>query len=253
MERVYDYPEYYEIAFSFRDTKAEVDTLEELGRRYSAIEVTRVFEVACGSAPHLPELVRRDYVYTGIDLNETMLAAAARRARPLRPQPELLRANLVDFTLPAAVDLAFVLVGSLYVTSAAELRSHFDAVARALRPGGLYVLDWCVDFLPAVDLADTWVQERNGIRVRTTYISTNVDRVQQTYRETVTLEVDDHGRHATLVETATKRAIYPQEFLLFIASRPDFEFVGWWNNWDLGQPLEDVSLITRPITVVRRI
>ena len=59
--------------------------------------------------------------------------------------------------------MACVLLGSLYVSSNEELRSHFDAVARALKPGGLYVLDWCVDFSPAVDICDTWEESQDGI------------------------------------------------------------------------------------------
>jgi SAM-dependent methyltransferase len=33
----------------------------------------------------------------------------------------------------------------------------------------------------------------------------------------------------------------------------DFEFVGWWNNWDLTQPLGEIQKISRPITILRRV
>lgn len=36
---LYDYPEYYEIAFSYRDIKKEVDVFEECFRRFSKIQV----------------------------------------------------------------------------------------------------------------------------------------------------------------------------------------------------------------------
>lgn len=33
----------------------------------------------------------------------------------------------------------------------------------------------------------------------------------------------------------------------------DFEFVGWWNDWDLSLPLDEVTRgIVRPITILRR-
>jgi hypothetical protein len=77
--------------------------------------------------------------------------------------------------------------------------------------------------------------------------------VEQTVEETLTLEVDDTGTQAVLRETMVRRDIYPQEFLLLLAGRADFEFVGWWNNWDLGQPLDGTQPINRPIVVVRKV
>ncbi len=254
MHRIYDFPEYYEIAFSFRDIQKEVEVIEELVKRHSRIPARRVLEIGCGSAPHIAELVRRGYAYVGIDRNEAMLAAARKKASELGILAELWPADLVRFTLPEPVDLALVLMGSLYVKNTQELRFHFDALSGALRPGGLYILDWCVDFVPATDMGQSWVQQRDGIQVVTTYRTVSLDRVEQTYRETVIMEVDDHGEHLRLTETAIKRAIYPQEFLLFIAARADFEFVGWWNDWDLDQSLDGrLQRITRPITALRRI
>ena len=252
MDSIYDHPEYYEVAFSFRDSKHEVDTMEEIARRYSSIPVRHVLEIACGNTPHLPEILRRGYAFTGIDLSEKMLAYAKTKAPDPATPLYLLQANLASFTLPEPVDLAFVLMGSLYVTSTPELRAHFDAMARALKPGALYILDWCIDFVPAVDISDTWEESRDGIQVKATYLSVNASRLEQTYRETVTLEVNDHGARATFSTTALKRAIYPQEFLLFIEARDDFEFVGWWCDWDLTEPVEEARFVHRATTVVRR-
>ena len=50
--QIYDYPEYYEVAFSFRDIPSEVSFMQECMSRFSHIPVNRVFEVACGPAPH---------------------------------------------------------------------------------------------------------------------------------------------------------------------------------------------------------
>jgi len=79
-----------------------------------------------------------------------------------------------------------------------------------------------------------------------------VNRVLQTLEETAILEVDDHGQHIEARDTCIRRAIYPREFLLFIAARKDFEFVGWWNNWDLSASLDGEEKINRPIALLRR-
>jgi hypothetical protein len=93
---------------------------------------------------------------------------------------------------------------------------------------------------------------RDNIRVQTTYHVTPVNPVEQTVEESITLEVEDAGIHTVLREILIRRDIYPQELLLLMANRSDFEFMGWWNNWDLTQPLDGTRAINRPITVVRK-
>lgn len=252
MSNLYENPKYYELAFSFRDIEAEANVLEDVIRRLSAIDVKRILEVACGNCPHMPELVSRGYAFVGIDLNRTMLAFAREKTAGLEGSIDLIEADLVHFDLDAPVDFACVMLGSLYVTNTPDLVSHFDSMGRALRPSGLYLLDWCVDFDPNMDVSDAWEIDRDGVHLRVTFFTQRVNRVEQTFEETATIEVEDHGRTTELLHRAVRRAIYPQEFLAFIEARPDFEFVGWWNDWNLDTPIDGLSATNRPITVVRR-
>jgi SAM-dependent methyltransferase len=252
--KLYDNPEYYEIAFSFRDIAAEVAVFEECFRRFSRIPVTSVLELACGNSPHMEELARRGYRYTGLDLSQAMIDYAGKKAATSGIEARLLQGDMVDFRLDAPVDFAYVLLGSLFATSTDALMTHFGSVARALRPGGLYFLDWCIEYeLPlASDEGSSWELERDGIQVRTTVKWEPISRVEQTFVEVITLVVNDHGEEKTVVGRETRRAIYPQEFLCFVRNSADFEFVGWWSNWDLSQPLERAQKIDRPITLLRR-
>ncbi len=79
------------------------------------------------------------------------------------------------------------------------------------------------------------------------------NHVEQTFEEIITLEINEHGKKSNIIEKCIKKAIYPQEFLCFISGLKNFEFVGWWNDWDLNQPLEQTANVNRPITVVRKI
>jgi hypothetical protein len=144
------------------------------------------------------------------------------------------------------------MLGSLYVADTAELAGHFDSMAASLRPGGLYFLDWCLKTWGMSLVGESWDMERDGITVKTSGSTAVVDPMAQTYRDTMTFEVDDHGRHLTVSEQSVVRWVFPQEFLLMLKLRGDFEFVGWWNNWDLDQPLQGAQMISRPIVVVRR-
>ena len=252
MSHLYENPKYYDIAFSFRDSAKEVGVIEEAVQRYSRIPVSRVLEFACGNAPHLEEIARRGYQYVGLDLSRSMIDFSQRKADQLGVSAELILANMVDFQLDEPVDLAFILVGSLLVKGTADLLSHFDRAGRALRKGGLYFLDWCVNFDPKAERTDCWETERDGIRVKTSYLARPSDLVEQLAAETITVEVEEDGKREVFQEISQWREIYPQEFLLLIAHETEFEFVGWWNNWDLSRPLVGTEPIDRPITILRR-
>jgi SAM-dependent methyltransferase len=252
----YDYPQYYEIAFSFRDIPHEVDVMEECIRRHSLASGKRVLELASGPSPHMIELFRRGYHYTGIDINENMLEYVRAKAKTASVYPDLRNASMIDFSLDVKVDFAFVMLGSLYVTNTSEMNRHFISVANALTTGGLYLLDWCVNFdLTKVysDNGEEWETSLGGITVKTKVKMRPVDFVQQLFEENLIMEVDDNGDRQVISSRYPKKLIFPQEFLFFINQRQDFELMGWWNDWDLSKPLESVCKeIARPIILLRK-
>jgi SAM-dependent methyltransferase len=250
---VYGNPKYYEIAFSYRDIPAEADLLEQVIKQYSHIPVSTVLELGCGPAPHLAELARRGYQYIGLDLSRAMLEYAQSKADAVNAPAKFTLGDMTDFDLHEQVDFAFVLLGSLEAQDTAELVSHFDSVGRALKQGGLYFLDWCVEFAPSKESADSWEMVSGQVTVKTSFQENLIDPVEQLVEGSLTLEVDDEGAKKVFREASVGRRIYPQEFLLFVAARSDFEFVGWWNNWDLTQPLGEAQEVSRPIIVLRRV
>jgi SAM-dependent methyltransferase len=252
---LYDNPKYYEIAFSFRDIPAEVNVFEECFRRFSQIPVKSVLELGCGNSPHMEELIKRGYQYSGLDLSQAMLEYSREKALRIGAKVSLIHADMIDFSLETKVDFVYILLGSLGAKSTSELLTHFNSVGQVLKKGGLYLLDWCIQFDPPGGSKgkDSWEMERDGIQVKATVSWKVINRVEQTLEETITLEVNDHGEKFNIVGEEIKRAIYPQEFLCFVSNFKHFEFVGWWNNWNLRQPLEQANKIDRPIALVRRI
>jgi SAM-dependent methyltransferase len=172
LSKVYEHPEYYEIAFSFRDIASEANVFEECFKKYSLIPVSSVLELGCGNCPHMEEMVRRGYKYTGIDNSRAMIEYSKKRAVDL-DGVDLILGDMLDFSLPEEVDFAFILLGSLYTTTSEDIHRHFDSVRRNLRAGGLYFLDWCVQFeIPwACEGGDSCEFERDGIKVKTTKTS----------------------------------------------------------------------------------
>jgi SAM-dependent methyltransferase len=252
---IYDFPQYYEVAFSFREFAREAQFLHTSIQRFSDVTVKWVLEIACGTAPHAGELTRLGYRYMGLDINPAMLEYASFKWRDISPRPELLKADMVSFDTPCQVEFAFVMLGSLYLNSAAQLTSHFDAVSRCLRKGGLYFLDWCVQFVDpmAADGSTVTAHSDDGIDVESTFGITLLDRAQHLYEEVWTMNVNDNGKRHQFRMVECNRALLPQEFLEFVDGRHDFELVGWWRDWDFDKPITDTLEIDRPVVLLRRI
>ncbi len=252
---IYDFPQYYEAAFSFRDVDRETAFLKTCIDRFSDVGVRRVFEIACGHAPHAEELAALGYGYVGLDSNPHMIEYASERLRHINPPPEFIEGNMVSFDCHRDVEFAYVMLGSLYLNSLEEMTSHFDSMAACLKPGGLYFLDWCVQFTDPLRArtANEVVIEQDGIRTRSHFDIKLIDSAAQMYEEVWTMKVDDHGLEKDFQIVERNRAIYPQEFRLFIQDRSDFEIVGWWCDWDLNRPIDGQSEVDRPLVILKRI
>lgn len=246
MTQVYDSPFYYDIAFSGRNIHAEVEFMAHLAGESR----TRFLEIASGNSPHMRELLDRGYHYTGVELSEAMLEHSRGKLQR-NDRADLFQGDMRDFTLPEPCDFAFLMICSLFVADHAELDSHFDSMARALRPGGLYLLDGCVHFRVPEGLLD-WTMSRRGVRVRTT-LNWRFDWLRQAFTEQLRLDVDDHGSRKELEHVSTRRALFPQEFRHYIAMRPDFEFVGWWDDFELSRPIVGGEDVRRSVVVVKRV
>ena len=247
----YRYPEYFDIAFAVEDAAREVDFFDSAIRRFSGVPVRRVLEIACGTAPYLEEWHRRGYRYCGLDLSPAMLDNARAKAARLGIAADFVAGDMRDFDpgKVGAAELAYVLLGSIYVGSNREFLEHLDHVADVLPPGGLYLLDSVVWFQLFGGRRRAWTRQRGGITVRMSYRAEIIDAIAQTYDECVTLDVDDHGVARRIEGRVPTKFFFPQEFLCLVeASR--FEFVGWFNDFDLDAPVTPQG---RHITILRKL
>lgn len=254
-KHLYDYPDYYEITFSFRDVRREAEVFDECIKQYSRISVRRVLELGAGTAPHMEEWARRKIEYVGIETNEKMIDYSRRKAEKLQIAATLLKEDMRSFSLDRTVDFAYTMLGSLFAKTTKDINSHFSSVARALNPGGLYFLDWCVNFQWAdpSNIDQSWTVERRPVKIDARFRMEVLDRAAQTVRNTLTAIIHNAGESLKLETEDVVRTIFPQEFLLLVERTRKFEFLGWWNNWKLDTPVENAARISRPIVLLRRI
>jgi daunosaminyl-N,N-dimethyltransferase/N-dimethyltransferase len=106
-----------------------------------------VLEVACGSGSFLVPLAER-YRVSGIDLSPELLAIAARKLPgvPLRP------GDMRSFEVDEPVDAVLCLFSSIgYLRDESELRTAAACFARAVRPGGVLLVEPWLDPADFID------------------------------------------------------------------------------------------------------
>jgi SAM-dependent methyltransferase len=228
----YRYPNYYEIALAPSDVGRELDFFEAAIDKFSKVKVHRVFELGAGTAPYLEEWHRRGYAYCGLDLSPAMIEYARDKARSKGIEAAFVQGDMRDLDLSLGpFDLAYVLLGSLYVRSNREFLDHLDRISGLLPPGGLYVLDSFVWFRIFHDYRRSWIRQGGGVRVHTRYRAELLDPVAQTYNEWLTFSVNDQGTERAIEGRVPAKVFFPQEFLCLIELSGRFEFIGWYNDF----------------------
>lgn len=164
----YDLPRYYDLVFG-EGTSREARFLEGVHARYGTGARTRprVLEPACGSGRLVAALARRGWSVRGFDLNERMLDHARARLRRARLRARLDVQDLASFRVAGAFELAHCLVSTFkYLLDERAAAEHLRRVARALVPGGVYVLGLhLTDYAQSGRLRERWVAGRGSERV----------------------------------------------------------------------------------------
>jgi SAM-dependent methyltransferase len=250
---LYDNPYYYELAFSFRDIAKEVDFFERCIKKFSKISVKEILDVACGPSPYMPELAKRRYTFTGLDLSEAMLKYSMEKAKKAGIKAKMIHADMRTFQTGEEFDFVFCMLGSIAVESADEFLSHLDSVANCLRNGGIYLIDGSVNFDWTGLGSQSWTIIKDDLTVNISWEPVLADFAQQKIIDKCTVEVIEEGRETKVLRTERMdKVIFPQEFLGLVERNGKFEFVGWFNNFSLEEPMENAKKINRPVTLLRR-
>ncbi len=174
----YRFPLYYDIVFD-NDTAREAEFLEAAlahhgprsHRRKGATPPARVLEPACGNGRLVFELARRGHRVAGFDASAEMIAYADERARALpagmRRRVRLREDRMESFRMRGPFDLAHCLLSTFkYLLTEEDAVAHLQRVARALVPGGLYIIGiHLTDYARRRTDREVWKGERDGVRV----------------------------------------------------------------------------------------
>jgi len=209
---LYDDPELYDLAFSYRDVAVEVDVLDAWYQRHGGRRPKRILELAAGPSSHAIEFARRGAKVTTLDASPAMCAYAQRRAREEGVVLEVVEADMVRFRIPRhRFDLAFVLLYSAsHILDLDAMVSHMRSVGDHLAAGGLYVMEMShpADFLAGSPKTQSrWRLTRGAKHVDVNFTSPigAFDPATQIWNCRISVKVREGGRQRVLRERMTLR------------------------------------------------
>jgi SAM-dependent methyltransferase len=253
-EREYTAPRLYEIAFDM-NRKGEVDFLTHCFKRFARRRVRDVLDIACGTGPHLIRLADRGYRMSGLDLSRSNIEFLRQRLAAGGHTGELVVGDMTDFRLRRQVDAAICMQDSQgHLLTNEQLVSHLRSVARAVRPGGLYVFDrYMVSSWTDPARRWSWSRRRGNVIVRASFSALNdVDPVTQVFTEHMVLEAIENGSRRVYRQTHRSRMLFPQELKALVALAGGFEFVQWFFGFKPHQVLERSRHPLLMVVVLRR-
>lgn len=133
-----DYLRIYRPQFTEERTQAEVDFIE------SALSVPSgapVLDLGCGIGRHAIGMARRGYRVTGVDFNPRYLEIAAGEAEKSGVEVRWMTGDMRALAFEEAFDAVYSYFTSFGYFSDAENERVLGLIARALRPGGTFLLD----------------------------------------------------------------------------------------------------------------
>jgi SAM-dependent methyltransferase len=145
----------------------------------------QILDIPCGEGRHAIGLARRGFQVTGVDFNENAIAAALRRAAEAEVEVDFRTGDMRRLEAEGEYDAAVCFFGSFGYFSDEENLEFLHRVARALRPGGRFLLDGHVteSLYPKFRERDwSWVREEPPLRLlEDRRMDFEVGRVQSTW------------------------------------------------------------------------
>lgn len=212
---VYDKPLLYDIAFSYRDFRAEVDALAAWYARVSGRPApASVIELACGPADHAIEWSGRGVKAAGLDLSQAMCDYARQKAEAFGAKIDVICADMIEFQSEARFDLAMLMINSIaHLHSLDDLVRHLRSAAAHLEQGGVYVLeiqhprDFVGRGARPSGVSRPWRVDRYGLQVETSWGSPSdpYDPIRQTFDAKVEIRAFDGEREERIEERCLMR------------------------------------------------
>lgn len=136
----HSFDDFYPVLYAHRDLDAARPEAEFAARVTRVRPAERLLDLCCGAGRHMAHLQRLAGLVVGLDYSPSLLARAR---QVLGPEASLLRADMRAIPFDGAFDVILNFFTSFgYFPTRAENLGVVRGVARALRPGGRFFIDY---------------------------------------------------------------------------------------------------------------
>ena len=188
---------YYDLIYSWKDYKKEVDKVKELIDKYKLTDGNKLLDVGCGTGKHL-EYFMDKFLCTGTDINVEMLDVARKNISGVIFK----QADMITMKLKDKYDIILCLFSSIgYVKTYSNLRKTIFNFVNHLNEGGILIIEpWLTKTTYTVGLPGMTTYDGEEIkiaRLNTTKIEGDLSVIEMHYliverNEDVKYFVDHH-------------------------------------------------------------
>jgi len=252
---LYDYPKYYDLVYG-SDWKAEYDFLLKCFEKHALVPVREVFEPACGTGRLMVRLAAAGLKVGGVDLNAAAVEYCNDRLERHGFARSAVVGDMTDFRTRRPIDAAFNTINSFrHLATEQQARDHLQCVARALRPGGIYVLGLHLTPTAVEPMQEeSWSARRGSLAVLSRMWVIDCDRRRRQETVGVTFDVYTPSRQFRIEDKIVFRTYTHRQMERLLTGINDFDVTAVYDfGYDIDLPIdvgpetEDVVyILTKP-------
>ena len=162
------YSQYYDLLYSDKDYKAEVEYINRLIKENST-DVETLLDMGCGTGRHAKLLCDKGYKVHGIDLSKDMLKIAENRRKDKEDELSFSHSNIQELNLNKKFNVVVSLFHVIsYQNSNNELIKAFEVAKNHLKDGGIFIFDFWYGPAVLTDLPTTRVKRLVNEKIKVT-------------------------------------------------------------------------------------
>lgn len=258
-DQFYSFAEAYDVAFDFKDIKAECQFLVSVFERHNLRRPRSFLDLAAGPALHAIQMALNGIDATALDLSKEMVDYASMKSKSMGASIHCVQADIASFNTDEKFDLAGIFMDSTsYLLNNEAVISHLNSVANSLNDDGIYILEMSHPrdvFSVGTSTTNSWETERNGLWTSIAWGSEGdvFDPISQLTETSVKLIVRKDGEEKELFEKAPQRCFTANEFKALVAAEGSFEVMEIYGAMKHDVPFSNEKVAWRMIPVLRKV
>ena len=152
------------LMFTPKRVENAVDEINEIEALLELKSDMHILDMSCGVGRHSHELARRGYKVTGVDLTDSYLDTARRKAEAENLEIELLHGDIRDFCRTESFDVVLSMYTSFgYFEDSAEDKKSAHNLCESIKPDGQLLIEMMgKEVLARIFCERDWFEMENG-------------------------------------------------------------------------------------------